>query len=182
MLAVILASAVATVPQPQDRPTAEECEIIRAAVGAELRSEKHLDTRLRLTAVPNEWIAKVEGPEKADPTPAANLPPLSLASCRLQKMFAGVWKETRSGAINLSLAASEPLLTNDHVGMDDVLVSRATVDEDTGRATVLFGGTCGSNDVVALTRSPNGKWIASAPRQVSFMLCDIIITPGHHKK
>lgn len=179
---IFLAAGLIASLQGPAQPSEVECRVIRAAVLAELQSERHLATRLRLTAAPNEWIVGSVGDAtlKADPKPRTNMPALSLASCDLPSVFEGVWRVRKGGAVNLSLVSEEPVLTSNSAGMDDVLVSRATIEDATGRATVLFGGACGSYDVVTVVRDGTGQWTSLPPRGFGFMICDIVVT--RHRK
>jgi hypothetical protein len=194
VIAVAAALLLASGEAPQAL-SAVECDVERAAVAAELKSELHFASTLRRTAIPTEWLwsrillpseAEKPAPFGLNPQPTRGLPSASLAPCHLDAVFNGVWRVRRNGTHNLVLATDEQVLRTEREALDQgmfsVMLSRVSFDADRRSATVIFGGYCGGIDALSLSQSPDGTWSSSPPHQLGFIRCEIIVTPGRHAR
>lgn len=188
MIALISAALITAALADSSPPSAEECQVLRAAIAAELASERHFAETLELTAIPSEWL--LEGspyasgasgqPVEMDPPPAMGIAPVSLSACRVQAVFSGAWKVRRNGTRNLALASKEhPLVSKAdtlRLGLWSTLITRASIDGDKGKATVIFGGPCTDVDALSVTKDASGEWLSSKPQSLWSSRCETPVT------
>jgi len=148
ILLVLALSTTAPEPAPPQAATVEECRVIDAAFGSGPAAT---------VAVPPEQIMPPTDPaapaiyDVGRPPLARGMPASDISQC---------------------LRANRPF---DPIPGSDMLtiISRATIDEASGRAVVLFDHRCGGGGVIRLIRDGNGDWTRIAGKQMWQRICGL---------
>jgi hypothetical protein len=149
MLALLVLALAAAAPEPPSyQPaSAEECQVIDAAVGS---------APATTVAVPPEEI----------------MPPTDPAARAIYGVGRPPIAEGQPAAdISHCLRANRPF--DPLPGSDTAtIISRATIDDASGRAVMLYGHRCGVGGVIKLTRDRNGDWTRTGRKQMWSHSCN----------